>query len=77
MATCSTDLFHRGASAADRIYSVSGTLPVSMPTYGTLTTSGFREEDVQTGALRLNATASANIALATRVMAGPAGRLKW
>ena len=49
----------------------------SLPTNGTLTTSGFREEDSQAGAFRLKETTSTNIPLATRVMAGPAGKLKW
>ena len=48
----------------------------SLPTYGDLTTSGFREEDYQAGAFRLKETTSTNIPLATRVMAGPAGKLK-
>jgi len=49
----------------------------SLPAYGTLTTSGFREEDSQARAFRLKETTSTNIPLATRVMAGPAGKLKW
>ena len=49
----------------------------SLPTYGTLTMSRFREQDSQTGTLRLNKIASTNIPLATRVMAGPAVKLKW
>ena len=48
-----------------------------LPAYGSLTTSGFREEDSQAGAFRLKETTSTNIPLATRVMAGPAGKLKW
>ena len=52
-------------------------LPWSLPTYGTLTTNRFREEDSQAGALHLNETVSANIPLATRGMAGLAGQLKW
>lgn len=49
----------------------------SLPTYGTLTTNRFREEDSQAGALHLNETVSANIPLAARGMAGLAGQLKW
>ena len=35
------------------------------------------EDDSRAGDLRLNEAASANIPLATRVMAGPADKLKW
>ena len=39
--------------------------------------AGTAHQDSQTEALRLNETTSTNIPLATRVIAGPAGRLKW
>ncbi len=54
-------------------------LPISMriKSSGTLMTSCFREQDSQSEVLRLNEATSTNIPLAIRVMAGPAGKLKW